>query len=114
MNRYALSAESRRWWLPSAAAGLAASSAIAVIALVPVSTYAASSEPRDRGSAVSAQIADDADGTRYRACFMIHPNWPTLDGPQPRCILRGRGADTIQVQDTAGATRGFRRLEAGV
>ena len=114
MNSYTLTAESRCWWLPSAAAGVAASAAIAAIALVPVSTYAASSEPRDQGSAASAKIADDPGQTGYRACFMIHPNWPTLDGPQPRCILRGHGANTIQLQDTAGATRGRRQLEAGV
>ena len=82
MNSYTLSAESRRWWWPSAAAGVAASSAIAVIALVPVSTYAASSEPRNEGSAVSAPVADDADQTRYRPCFMIRPNWnPALEVP---------------------------------
>lgn len=112
MNSYTLSAESRRWWWPSAAAGVAASSAIAVIALVPVTTYAASSEPRNEGSAVSAPVADE---TVYRPCFMIRPNWnPALDGPQPRCVLRGRHADSDQLKGTAGATRGFRELEVGV
>ena len=113
MNSYTLSAESRRWWMPSAAAGVAAASAIAVIAMVPVTTYAASSEPRNQGSAVSAP--NDADQTRYRACFMIRPNWnPAVDGPQPRCVIRGSDAEDSQPQGTAGAARGLRQLEVGV
>lgn len=117
MNSYTLSAESRRWWWPSAAAGVAASSAIAMIAFIPITTHAASSEPRDQGpavSAVSAPIKDAADDTRYRACFMIRPNWnPALDGPPPRCVVSRRDA-VDQARSTASETRGPRRLAAGV
>jgi hypothetical protein len=114
MNSYTLTAESRRWWWSSAAAAVAASSVIAVIALVPVTTYAASSEPRDTGAAVSAPIKDAADDTKYRACFMIRPNWnPALDGPPPRCVVSRRDA-VDQARSTASETRGPRRLAAGV
>ena len=112
MNSYTLSAESRRWWMPSAAAGVAAASAIAVITMVPISTYAASSEPRDRGPAASAPAA--SDHTKYRSCFMIRPNWnPALEGPQPRCVVRAGDDDRIQPQAEATG-RGPRRLETGV
>jgi hypothetical protein len=115
MNSYTLTAESRRWWWPSAAAGVAASSAIAVIAFIPVTTHAASSEPRDHGSAVSVPVVDGADGTTYRACFMMRANWiSALDGPQPRCAIRGHDALNGQARSTATDTRGPRRLGLGV
>jgi hypothetical protein len=115
MNSYTLNAESRRWWWPSAAAGVAASSAVAVIAFIPVTTHAATSEPRDQGSAVSTPVEDAADGTTYRTCFMIRPNWnPGLDGPQPRCAISGHDAPNGQASSTAAETRGPRRLGLGV
>jgi hypothetical protein len=93
MNRYALSAESRRWWWPSAISGLAASSAIAVITLVPASTYAVSSHPRNEAPSVSAPVAHDAPRVRYHLCFMGRPNWNrAVEGPQPRCAVRGSDA----------------------
>jgi hypothetical protein len=114
MNSYTLTAESRRWWWPSAAAGVAASSAIAVIAFVPVTTYAASSEPRDRAGAVSAPIANGSDDIEFRSCFMMRPNWNlVLDGPPPRCVISGRGVFDVQATSTAEA-RGPRRLAVGV
>ena len=115
MNSYTLTAESHRWWWPSAAAGVAASSAIAMIALVPVTTYAASSEPRDRGAAVSAPVANGADDIKFRSCFMMRPNWNlVLDGPPPRCVMSGHDALDGQARSTASETRGPRRLGLGV
>jgi hypothetical protein len=114
MNSYTFTAESRRWWWPSAAAGVAASSAIAVIAMVPVTTYAASTEPRNPGSAASAPAADVAEDTTYRACFMTRPSWtPGLDGHQPRCVLRAGDTDRTEAK-VEGAARGARRLEVWV
>jgi hypothetical protein len=115
MNGYSLTAESHRWWWPSAAAGVAASSAIAVIALVPVTTHAASSEPREQGPAVSAPAADGVDDPKYRPCFMLRPNWNhALDGPPPRCVMSRRDAVNGQAKGTAAETRGPRRLAVGV
>ena len=116
MNRYALSAESKGWWLPSAAAGLATAGAIAAILLVPVTTtYAASSEPRNEGSAVSAPLADDTAGTKRHPCFMLRANWnPGLDGKQPWCVTRVHGADSTRPQVKAAAHRGLRQLDVGV
>ena len=87
MNSYTLSAESRRWWMPSAAAGFAAASAIAVIGLAPASGYAAS-EPRDRGPAV---VVPAPDSIQYRPCHLIRPKADLApEGPAVRCVLRAR------------------------
>jgi len=86
MNHYTLAAESRRWWMPSAAAGVAATSAILMIALVPANGYA--SEPRDQRPAVGVPATDS---TGYRPCYLVRPHGNLApEGPPVRCVLRTR------------------------
>ena len=81
--------ESRRWWWPSAAAGVAATAAIAAIAVVPVAGYAMPTEStRYEAPGTFVPPAPDTSGgaEAVRPCFMVRPRWNVaLDWPQPTC-----------------------------
>ena len=85
--------ESRRWWWPSAVAGVAASAAIAAIAVVPIAGHAmpvegtrleapATFSPATRGTFEPSET----DTESRRPCFMVRERWNVaLDWHQPVC-----------------------------
>ena len=83
--------ESRRWWWPSAVAGVAASAAIAAIAVVPIAGYAMPTEgTRYEAPGTFFPAPPDTSGgagtETVRPCFMVRPRWNVaLDWPQPTC-----------------------------
>ena len=83
MNSYSLSADSRRWWWPSAVAGTAGSAAIAAILVLPGAVQAVP-EPVTPGAPVGSVVIGDT--TYDRQCFLLRSPWnEALDGFQPRC-----------------------------
>lgn len=82
MNSYSLSADSRRWWWPSAAAGVAGTAAITAILILPTAVQAQPEPLAPAEPAHSVYIGDVVD----RPCFMLRSPWNVaLDGHQPRC-----------------------------
>jgi hypothetical protein len=74
------------WWIPTAG-GIAATAAIAAIAIVPMGASAIP-VPVDGGSTGTTHGSgggsqDPADFTR--PCFMVRAQWNDAEGPQPRC-----------------------------
>jgi hypothetical protein len=67
MNNYALAADSRRWWLPSAVAGAIGAVALAVILILPTSGHPAPETPDGSGASVPAN-----PGVGH-SCFMHRP-----------------------------------------
>jgi hypothetical protein len=100
--------ESRRWWWPSAVAGVAASAAIAAIAVVPIAGHAMPVEgthpeapgtffPATRGTFEPA----GTDTETGRPCFMTRHHWNVaIDWHQPACprtrSTSGHGAEDQQ------------------
>jgi hypothetical protein len=100
--------ESRRWWWPSAVAGVAASAAIAAIAVVPIAGHAMPVE----GTRLEAPATffpvphgtfepSRAHTGTGRPCFMVRQRWNVaLDWRQPTCPRRqptsNRGAEGQQ------------------
>lgn len=112
MKRYSSLAGSRLWWWPPAAGGVATSAAIAAIALVAIPSNATTVQPSgDQGSSVAAP----AGGKPLdRPCFLVRPSWnDAVNGPQPRCHVRGHDADSAQRYGTADFVRGLRRPGVG-
>lgn len=75
------------WWIPTAG-GVAATAAIAAIAIVPLGGASAIPVPGDGGTGTShgsggGSPQDPADYTR--PCFMVRASWNDAEGPQPRC-----------------------------
>ena len=79
MNSFALTADSRRWWLPSAAAGAIGAVALGAILILP--TLGEATAPGNNAPGASVPGADNG-----RTCFMQRP--PRNQGdqlPQPAC-----------------------------
>ena len=74
------------WWIPTAG-GVAATAAIAAIAIVPLGGASAIPVPGVGGTGTShgsgGGAQDPADYTRR--CFMGQASWNDAEGPQPRC-----------------------------
>ena len=84
-NRYTISADSRRWWWPSAAAGTAAVAAVAAIASVPANAGIPDTDP-GTGTGTGATRPATSYTVIKHPCFMVQPRWNAgMDGPQPVC-----------------------------
>jgi hypothetical protein len=85
MNKhYTIGSDSRRWWWPSAAAGMVGATAVAAIVAIPTAGQARPVEI-SRNEAPAIVIPAPAPGTDH-PCFMVRFRWNTaLDGPQPTC-----------------------------
>lgn len=84
MNRYSLESDSRRWWIPSAAAGTLATAVVGLIVVLPATGNAIPVDTTRQGSTPTVP------GITYRPgnspCFMVRAVWnEALDGPQPTC-----------------------------
>ena len=84
-NRYSISADSRRWWWPSAVAGAAALAATMAIPMAAGHAIPLDDQPVGTGAGVTSEVATPVD-TDERPCFMVraHRN-EALDWPQPLC-----------------------------
>lgn len=81
MNSYSLSADSRRWWWPSAAAGVAGTAVITAILVLPTAVQA---QPELIAPAEPAPVF--IGETHVHQCYMLRLPWnEALDGHQPRC-----------------------------
>lgn len=95
MNSYSLSADSRRWWWPSAVAGTAASAAVAAILVLPGAVQAVP----DTVSPVDAERSGYVGETFDHQCFLRRSNWnEALDGPQPLCSSHVTGRASAGVR----------------
>jgi len=83
MNSFALSADSRNWWLPAAIAGAIGTAALGAILILPTNGQSVNNAPN--APAVSVP-ADDGAG---RSCFSFPQRPPRNYGadelPQPAC-----------------------------
>jgi hypothetical protein len=85
-DTYAMDADSRRWWWPSAVSGTLATAAIAAILAVTANAGYAIPVDYDEPVDVSPPPAQRLRDTSLRPCFMVHARWNTaLDGDQPEC-----------------------------
>lgn len=81
MNSYSISADSRRWWWPSAAAGVAGTAAITAILVVPGAVQAVP-EPIAPAEPAPVFIGE----SHVHQCYMVRFPWnEALDGPRPSC-----------------------------
>jgi hypothetical protein len=102
MNRYALAADSHRWWWRPAAAGVVAVAATATVVALPVAGQAIPVTP-DRTSPppVSVRTEQPTAGVDH-PCFLYRARWnDALDGPQPVCStdVRLTGPAVVAVID---------------
>ena len=82
MNSYSLTSDSRRWWWPSAAAGVAGAATITAILVLPAAVQAVPEPVAPAEPAQSVIVGE----VRDRQCFLLQPRWNVaLDGFQPRC-----------------------------
>lgn len=88
MNRYSLSSDSDRWWVPTAIAGTIGAAAVSAIFVVPVIGAQATpvEAPTDDSGSRSVTIIE-------RPCYLTRAGWNTPAGwEQPVCrteIRRG-------------------------
>jgi hypothetical protein len=76
------------WWIPTAS-GVAATAAIAAIAIVPTGASAIP-VPGDGGGASTSGTVSEGPTTQSpadytRPCFMVRAQWNEAEGEQPRC-----------------------------
>ena len=85
MNRYSLSSESDRWWLPTAIAGTIGAAAVTAIFVVPV--IGAQATPIE--TPIDDSAVPDSSGPVIlieRPCYLARPGWNTPAGwEQPVC-----------------------------
>lgn len=92
MNRYSLTSESDRWWLPTAIAGTIGAAAVSAIFVVPL--LGAQASPVEAPTGDSAVPGDPGSVTFVdRPCYLTRAGWNTPAGwEQPVCrteIRRG-------------------------
>ena len=95
-NSYSLTADSRRWWWPSATAGVAGTAAIAAILILPTTGHAMPTETV-RNEAPATVFGSHSFAFTYapadRPCFMTRAHWNVaLDGAQPVCSRTAKPA----------------------
>ena len=104
MNRYSITSDSDRWWVPTAIAGTIGAAAVTAILVVPLIGAQATPAvtPLDEatvpGGAGSSVLVD-------RPCYLARPGWNTPAGwEQPVCwteLRRGAEAPALGVRRPA-------------
>lgn len=83
MTTYSLTADSPRWWWPSAAAGAVGLAAVTTILVLPPAVQAVPEQPAPVAPASSGLLGVT---TPDRPCFLVRARWnEAIDGPQPLC-----------------------------
>jgi hypothetical protein len=86
MNRYRLSADSDRWWHPTAIAGTVGAAAVGAILLVPLMGAQASQLQAPTHHPGPVTLVD-------RPCYLARAGWHARTGwQQPVCTTEIRGA----------------------
>ncbi len=105
-NNYSLTADSRRWWWPSATAGVVGTAAIAAILILPTTGHAMPVETF-RNEAPATVFGNQSfvapDGAADHPCFMTRAHWNVaLDYAQPVC-----GRPATRTAERSGVIRAW-------